>query len=220
MISSILIRAIVLIVSGVFVFGSWITTGAPDASLLSLFSIAVFACTVLLLLWDKWVWRWKLSQTIPGVSRDLSGTWEASLESYWVDPATGKSPQVKTVYVVIRQTSSIASVTLISDESKSRSSLARVVYEHGSWLLHYVYTNEPRLEVRARSPIHHGSAVLSVTGSPVRRLEGGYWTDRGSKGELKLTKRVRKLADDFDEAREALADTRSSKWLDRVDAKA
>jgi hypothetical protein len=110
--------------------------------------------------------------------------------------------------MVIRQTSSTASVTLISDESKSKSSLARVVKEDGSWLLHYVYTNEPRLEVRGRSPIHHGSAVLSVTGAPAKRLEGGYWTDRDSKGQLKLTKRSKKLAEDFEEAKEALESAR------------
>lgn len=207
MISGILIRAIVVIVSLVFVAGSWIATGSPNVSLLSSFSIAVFACTVLLLLWDRWIWKWKLAQAIPGVSRDLSGTWEAKLDSYWIDPATGSTPDAKTVYVVIRQTSTTASVALISDESKSKSSLARVVNEGGSWLLHYVYTNEPRLELRGHSPIHHGSAVLSVAGSPAQRLEGGYWTDRGSKGQLKLTKRMKNLADDFDEAKELFKGT-------------
>ncbi|WP_104180296.1 hypothetical protein [Arthrobacter sp. B0490] len=110
----------------------------------------------------------------------------------------------KTVYVVIRQTSSTASVTLISDESNSKSSLARVAKEDGLWLLYFVYTNEPRLEVRGRSPIHYGSAVLSATGSPAKRLEGGYWSDRDSKGQLKLTMRSKKLAEDFEEAGDAL----------------
>lgn len=206
MISGILIRLLVLLVAVVFVVGSWITTGAPNTSLFSFFSIAVLVCTVLLMLWDKWIWKSKLAQMIPGVSRDLSGTWEANLESFWINPATGSSPPAKTVYMVIRQTSSSASVTLISDESKSKSSLARVVEEDGSWLLHYVYTNEPRLEVRGRSPIHHGSAVLAVTGSPAKRLEGGYWTDRDSKGQLKLMKRSKKLAEDFEEASDALKD--------------
>jgi hypothetical protein len=208
MISGILIRAIVVIVSAVFVVGSWITTGAPDTSLLSFFSVAVLACTILLVLWDGWAWKWKVSQTIPGVSRDLSGTWQAWLESFWIDPTTGTSPAPKTVYIVIRQTSSTATVTLISDESKSKSSLARVVKEDGSWLLHYVYTNEPRLAVRGRSPIHHGSAVLAVIGSPAKRLEGGYWTDRDSKGQLKLMKRSKMLAEDFEEAADALKKVR------------
>lgn len=206
MISGILIRVLVVIVSVVFVVGSWIATGAPNTSLFSFFSIAVFVCTVLFMLWDKWIWKSKFAQMIPGVSRNLSGTWEATLDSFWINPATGSSPPAKTVYMVVRQTSSSASVTLISDESKSKSSLARVVEEDGSWLLHYVYTNEPRLEVRGRSPIHHGSAVLAATGSPAKRLEGGYWTDRDSKGQLKLLRRSKKLAEDFKEASDGLKD--------------
>lgn len=204
MISDLLLRAIVLIVLAVFLVASWITTGAPDTSLFSLFSAAVFACTVLLLVWDRWVWKWKIAQLIPGVVRDLSGTWEATLDSLWIDPATDVSPAPKTVFVVIRQTSSSASATLISDESKSKSSLARIVKEDGSWTLHYVYTNEPILKARKRSPIHHGSAVLAVTGSPAKRIEGGYWTDRDSKGHLTLTRRSTKICEDFEEAAAAL----------------
>lgn len=202
--NGIAIRVVVVIVLGVFLIGTWITTGSPNTSLLSFFSSAVLTCTILFLAWDRWVWKWKAAQAIPGVSRNLSGTWRAQLESFWIDPATGKSPARKTVYLVIRQTSSTVTVTLISDESKSKSTLARVVHENGSWLLHYVYTNEPRLQVRGNSPIHHGSAVLSVSGSPANRLEGGYWTDRDSKGQLKLTKRSGKLAADFAEAKEVL----------------
>lgn len=206
MINGILIRVLVVIVSVVFVVGSWIATGAPNTSLFSFFSIAVFVCTVLVMLWDKWIWKSKFAQMLPGVSRNLSGTWEATLESFWINPATGSTPPAKTIYMVVRQTSSSASVTLLSDESKSKSSLARVVEEDGSWLLHYVYTNEPRLEFRGQSPIHHGSAVLAVTGSPAKRLEGGYWTDRGSKGQLKLLRRSKKLAEDFEEASDVLKD--------------
>ncbi|WP_146362261.1 hypothetical protein [Arthrobacter yangruifuii] len=204
MINGALIRVIAVIISAVFVIGSWVTTGSPETSFLRFFSIAVLTCTILLFVWDKWIWKWKLVQWIPGVSRNLSGTWAATLESFWTDPSTGTSSPAKTVYVVIRQTSSTASVTLISDESTSKSSVARVAEEDGSWVLYYLYTNKPRLEVRRRSAIHHGSAVLSATGSPAKRLEGGYWSDRDSKGQLKLTKRSKKLADDFEEAEEAL----------------
>lgn len=204
MIHGTLIRVIVVVVTVIFVIGSWVTTGSPETSFIRFFSIAVLICTVLLFVWDKWIWKWKLVQWIPGVSRNLSGTWAATLESLWIDPSTGTSSPAKTVYVVVRQTSSTASVTLISDESTSKSSVARVVEEDGSWVLYYLYTNKPRLGVRGRSAIHHGSAVLYATGSPAKRLEGSYWSDRDSKGQLKLTKRSKKLAEDFEEAEEAL----------------
>lgn len=199
MISVILLRAIAVIISAVFVIGSWITTGSPDTSPLSFFSVAVLICSVLLVVWDQWLWRLWPFQLIPRVPRDIGGTWESSLESLWVDPSTGKSPDAKTVYLVIRQTSSRATITLISNESVSKSSLARIVKEDGSWMLHYIYTNEPQVELRVGSPIHHGSGVISIVGNPVKRLSGSYWTDRDSKGKLTLSKRSTKHAEDFED---------------------
>lgn len=197
MIGAGLLRVIAILISAVFVVGVWISTGKPDFSFLRFFSIAVLVVTVALLLWDKWLWKIPLAQRFSGVSRDISGTWEAELESLWIDPATGKVPPKKTVYVVIRQTSAKASLTLYSNESKSKSSTARIIQEDGSWLIHYIYTNEPDVALLKNSPIHHGSGVLAITGNPPRRVAGAYWTDRDSKGKLTLERRSRKLGEDF-----------------------
>lgn len=199
MVNGVLLRVIAIIVSAVFVVAVWITTGRFEPSFLQFFSIAVLVCSALLFVWDRWAWKLPLLQVIPGVTRNISGTWETALESLWVDPATGKSPDPKTVYIVIRQTSSSASITLISNESKSKSSLARVVQEDGSWLLHYLYTNEPHVDLRKKSPIHHGSGVLTIVGNPVKRIAGSYWTDRDSKGKVSLTRRLKKQIEDFEE---------------------
>lgn len=208
MVSGLLLRIIAIIISAVFVVAIWITTGRFEPSFLQFFSIAVLVCSLLLFIWDRWAWKLSIFQAIPGVTRDISGTWETTLESLWVDPATGKSPDPKTVYIIVRQTSSSASVTLISNESKSKSSLARVVREDGSWLLHYLYTNEPHVDLRVKSPIHHGSGVLSITGSPAKRIAGSYWTDRDSKGKLALARRSKKYAEDFEEGIELFSDAK------------
>lgn len=201
------IRILVAIVAGVFFVGSWLQTGSPSKSLLSLFSTAVFIVTVALALWDKWIWKTKIAQKLPSVARDISGTWESRLESFWVNPETGKTPDPKTVYVVIRQTSSRVSVTLISDESRSKSSLSRITKEDEAWTLHYIYTNETRLELRKNSPIHHGSGVLTIVGDPVKRLDGGYWTDRDSKGHITLNRKHQILAGDFEECTELFSES-------------
>lgn len=201
------VRALVAIVATVFFVGSWIQTGSPATSLLSFFSTAVLAVTIILALWDRWLWKTRLAQKVPSVPRDISGTWESRLESFWVDPKTGKSPDPKTVYIVIRQTSSRVAVTLISDESKSRSSLARITKEDEVWTLHYIYTNESHLELRPDSPIHHGSGVFTATGDPVKRLNGSYWTDRDSKGRLTLNRRHKHLAGDFEDGKELFGQT-------------
>lgn len=205
MISGTVVRVIAAIVAAVFFVGIWATTGIPNPTFLRFFSVAVLVVTLALALWDRFLWRTWPAQQIPDVVRDLSGTWMAELESFWTDPATGQRPSVKRVYVVIRQTSTTASVTLISNESRSKSSTARVVREDGSWLLHYIYTNEPDVSVVAHSPIHHGSGVLAVVGTPARRIAGSYWTDRDTKGQLRLIQRVRKFGEDFEDCAELFA---------------
>jgi len=197
MIGGTVLRIVAILISAVFVAGVWISTDQPDFSFLRFYSVAVLVVTIALAIWDKWLWRSRLAQKLSSVSRDVSGTWEARLESLWIDPATQERPPIKTVYLVIRQTSTGASVTLISDESKSRSSNARVIQEDGSWLIHYIYTNEPDVSVLKQSPIHHGSGVLAITGNPAKRVSGTYWTDRDSKGKLTTQRRSKRLGEDL-----------------------
>lgn len=195
--NAIVVRVVAVIVSAVFVLSSWLTTGTPDTAFLRYFSLAVLASTLSLVAWEKWLWKTSLAQRLPAVPTDVSGTWETRLESLWIDPSTGVPAPPKNVYIVIRQTFATASVRLISDESDSASSLARVVQENESWIVHYIYTNEPRAAVRNRSAIHHGSGLLKVVGRPAERIHGTYWTDRESKGELRLGRRRSKIVEDF-----------------------
>jgi hypothetical protein len=117
-----------------------------------------------------------------------------------VNPATGTSPSPKTVYLVIQQTATLVSVKLLTDESRSASSLANVSAVDGASVLSYLYLNRPDMRFEHRSRMHHGSTVLDISGCPARRLKGRYWTDRDSKGELEFVDRSKIFADDFAEA--------------------
>jgi len=197
---TITIRVIATVVVVVFVIGAWVQDGRPDLAALKFFSAAVLVSTAVFNLWDFWLWRLPLVQRIPGVPRSIRGTWKGTLTSFWVDPATGGSPQPKTVYLVVQQTGSLVIVKLLTDESRSTSALANVSEVDGSFLLTYLYMNKPDMRVEHRSRIHHGSAVFDISGCPARRLKGRYWTDRDSKGELDFEERNKKLADDYAEA--------------------
>lgn len=194
------IRVVTAIVVLVFVVGTWQTSGELDLDWLKFFSAAVLIATVSFSLWDLWLWRTWVFQRIPGVPRRVRGTWRGVLTSFWVDPATGQSPPPKEVYLVVRQTATFVSVKLLTDESRSSSSLAAVTAVDGTIELVYLYLNQPDAGVEHRSRMHHGSVRLDVSGQPAGRLKGRYWTDRDSKGELDFTKWHRHLADDFDEA--------------------
>jgi hypothetical protein len=197
---TITIRIIVAVVVVVFVVGTWVQNGRPNLVALKFFSVAVLVSTVIFNLWDFRMWRLSFIQRIPGVPRSIRGTWKGTLSSFWVDPATGKQPPPKDVYLVVQQTGSVVVVKLLTDESKSTSALANVSEVDGSFMLTYLYLNKPDMRVEHRSRMHHGSAVLDISGCPARRLKGRYWTDRDSKGELEFVERSKKLADDFAEA--------------------
>lgn len=197
---TITIRVVVAVVVVVFGAGTWLTGGRPDLGWVRFFSAAVLLATLVLALWDFWLWRLPLVQRIPGVPRSVRGTWRGTLTSFWIDPATGRTPPPKTVYLVARQTATLVTVKLLTDESRSTSSLANVSVVDGVAMLSYVYLNRPDMRVEERSRMHHGSTVLDISGRPAERLAGRYWTDRDSKGELEFTHRHNGLADDFQQA--------------------
>jgi hypothetical protein len=67
-----------------------------------------------------------------------------------------------------------------------------------------IYENLPGVLIQDRSRIHHGALLLEVHGVPVNRLDGWYWTDRDTEGEVVLEQRTRRLFSSFEEAERAV----------------
>ena len=197
---SVLIRVVVGVVVVILVVQNWVQSGQFNFGLSKIFSMAVLAATLVLALWETWLWRLPFAQRIPGTPRCIRGTWRGVLTTFWADPKTGKSPDPKTVYLVIRQSASELSVKLLTNESRSASSFAGIRLDDGSYELLYLYLNRPDSRYESRSRMHHGSTALDLSGNPVKRLKGRYWTDRDTQGELDFTERSKKIVDDFDEA--------------------
>lgn len=137
----------------------------------------------------------------------LGGTWSVSVTSDWVDPATNRSLEPFDAYLVVRQTYTTLSLRLVTQESQSYV-LGADLSSHpdGVFILTGVYRNEPALSVRDRSPIHHGALLLNVRGIPPQALDGLYWTDRGTKGEIRSTAHITKLCNGFAQAQESFAE--------------
>lgn len=203
------------IVIGIFVVGIWINGDPVHPAWFRSYSVAVTALLGCIWLWDRVLWRTSIAQKRDGVPRDLAGTWSGTLTSFWKDPQTGQCPPSKSVYLAVRQSASHASVTLISDESESTSSMFEIISHDGHATLAYMYLNKPDSRHEHRSRIHHGSTMLTITGTPATRLRGRYWTDRDTRGELDFVSRVPSVAEDFDEAvalfsKQSLAASRST----------
>lgn len=194
------VQVVIGIAVVVFATGILLSGDQPNPGWLRFYSAAVTAALVTLAAWDRWLWRLGPMQRIPSVPPNLNGTWKGTLTSFWTDPDTGSPPPPKDAYLVIRQTASAVSVTMLTDEMRSRSSSSTISGEYGDRSLDYMYLSKPDSRLEHRSRIHHGSTSLDLTGRPVSRLRGRYWTNRDSRGELDFKDRVSSTADDFDSA--------------------
>lgn len=175
----------------------WLSGGKPADVAFEYYSVIVSIVVLFAWFWEKYVWRWGWTQRLPIVPKNISGTWNGILTSFWKDPATNDGVDPKPVILVVRQTASAVFVRLLTDESASKSSLAKVTLGSDGYCLDYLYMNEPESRFRRRSPIHRGSCSMSIAGKPASTLRGSYWTDRGTDGELEFLERSRKHADSY-----------------------
>ena len=51
----------------------------------------------------------------------------------------------------------------------------------------YSYHNIPKATVHDRSAIHYGTTILDISEDEAE-LNGFYWTNRGTKGDMKINK--------------------------------
>lgn len=191
------ILAITVVVWGALLFVQGVTL---KASYLRPYSLVVGILIFLEIAFDRWLWR------IPVVARVLRcpvlrGTWKGQLRSTWKDPRTRQSIEPIDVFLVVHQTYSTVSVRLVTAESSSRSLVASLQTPRDDVpTLSSTYQNVPDLLRQDHSRIHHGALMLDVQGQPANRLEGCYWTDRDTKGELVLGSRSREIYTSFEEA--------------------
>lgn len=194
-----LVAVAVVIWAGVLIFQH------QPVSLHSLtpFSYVVTGLSGVLLLWERWLWAWPAFRPWLTSRPDVRGTWKGTLHSSWIDPKTRQHRPPSEVYYVIRQTYSTIDVRIVTVDSLSESLSGNVFCDKvGVYKLATTYRNIPRLLERDRTPVHHGGALFNLIGDPIHKLDGEYWTDRGTSGELIFTARTRGIVHDFDEARQ------------------
>lgn len=186
-----------------------VLAGTVEASraLFAPYSVVVGVAGGLVWLYDVWLWRvppvaWLLNRP------DLRGTWRGEIHSEWVNPKTREKMPPIPAFMCITQTASALHLRQFTAESVSLTRAAAFVPEEdGAHSLAAVYHNDPRSDVRHRSPIHYGALRLRVTGTD--SLEGDYWTDRKSHGRLVLARVSERKCRSFAEA-EGFASVRAS----------
>lgn len=136
--------------------------------------------------YDSWLWR--RGPLLRAAKQPvLIGTWAGTLTSYRRDNAGKPMTSQHDVIVVIRQTLTSLSIVMMTEQSRSRSSIAQVsVPDPGDFVIQYQYQNDPRMQYRDVSQIHSGGAEMRAGGLRPDRLDGEYWTARESRGTFDL----------------------------------
>lgn len=137
----------------------------------------------------------------------LRGTWHGTLISYRRDATDRRIKSNHEVFLVIRQSLTTVSVTLLTEQSKSRSAVAQIVrMQADDYVLHYQYQNGPQLRFRqAGSTAHAGGSAIEVGGSRPTHLSGEYWTARETSGSFELEFVSERRATTFKEGHELVA---------------
>jgi hypothetical protein len=185
-----------------FLLGFTAIKGQPDTASEWLAPIGPAVATAGAGLWlfDRYAWRWW--GVHPLHARPiLHGTWQGELVSDWVNETGERIPPDPNVFLVVRQRFWHVSVRLLTKESASVSTLADFKTDgDGVHQLVYVYGNTPRPEVRDRSKLHCGAVVLTAPRDAGHGIEGYYFTDRKTVGEMRFDRRFSELVESYSAA--------------------
>lgn len=133
---------------------------------------------------EKWMWKWFIFHRWLVPFPCLAGEWEGDIFYNW-----NGSDKEKKIKLKIRQTFLQVQVLIETNESHSNSICASFDFDkmRGHSYLVYSYINVPDVTIRERSQIHYGTASLRYKENE-KTLEGSYWTDRKSVGDIILTR--------------------------------
>lgn len=139
-------------------------------------------------LFDRWAWKKPLLQGWFVKRPILIGNWTFTINSLWSNPQTNRCPGPIKAKVSIRQTYTQLHLRLETPESSGDFVASKIIAKNdGTYQVCGMFRNQPRISVQDRSRTHLGALLLDVMGEPTSpcELNGHYWTDRGTSGEIR-----------------------------------
>lgn len=140
------------------------------------------------------LWKYKIFHNWLVLVPNLSGKWEGYIFSDWIDESTGEPlPPISTT-LIIKQNLFKTSCVIKTGESSSHSIVSNFLIDEENQVLKlvYIYQNEPKQNIQDRSRMHYGSTVLNIY---IRKdscvLDGYYWTNRNTSGQLNFTRQTK-----------------------------
>lgn len=134
---------------------------------------AIAFSTVVMLTYEKWLWKYNPLEETPVLMKKYIGTLLSTYDGRERDAS-----------IEIKQTLLSINVVLITAESRSKSISSSIEKIQDEWQLTYCYLNVPQANVRDRSAIHYGTALLCIENPD--EIHGQYFTDRKTTGDMKF----------------------------------
>jgi len=145
--------------------------------------------TIVVFIFTKWIWKFKLLYSWLVPFPNLNGTWKGIIKTNWIDERTGKKPAPIPVILTIKQSFTNISCVMRTAEMNSYSFIIGFVIEKENQILRLVYSYDsiPKQTVKDRSPQHFGTMYFDVINSGDKKeLSGDYWTGRETTGRVEL----------------------------------
>ena len=132
---------------------------------------AIAFSAFVMLVYEKWLWRYNPLEKTPVLKKKYRGTLLSTHDGVERDAT-----------LEIKQTLLSINVIFITGESRSKSISSSIEKIQEEWQLTYCYLNVPQANVRDRSAIHYGTALLCVENP--EEIQGQYFTDRKTTGDM------------------------------------
>ena len=137
-------------------------------------SYATTITTVLVVAYTTFFWRYNPLEKTPKLKKQYTGTLISTYDN-----------KERDVDIKIKQSLFETKVEFQSGESSSVSITSNFYDEFGEIKLSFGYINNPKAIYKDRSPIHYGMCIFKIKDAD--HLEGQYFTDRNTRGDIKLT---------------------------------
>ncbi len=154
---------------------------------------------VLIGLFIKYAWKWRIFRGWLVPFPNLNGTWTGHIYSDWINPETGKRSEPIPTMLCIYQSFSQTNCVMHTGEMKSYSIAEGFNINQDQQIkqLSYIYTSKTRALLSERNPQHDGAMIFDIIGENNKKLSGKYWTERKTKGEIKVSFYSKKILDEL-----------------------
>jgi hypothetical protein len=181
-----IVRTTVVAVSAIYSFVLYRSDLQLDTAAKKILVFLPMAASLLVVAYEKWLW--KLPFVLKTHTRPLlSGLWKVTIQP---DPDSkiprdGNRGPIEG-YIVIEQTLWTISIRQYTVESESNSLASTFFrrFDSRQQTLSFTYDNEPKRRHQKRSPRSIGACELYVTQGAPSKVNGRYYTDRFTAGEL------------------------------------